>query len=143
MSTAWKISAPKPGGGFNKADHVDHLLIFIEPRAEEVPKYASEGTQIAAKTDYTICIDCNLVLTDQLVYGDALAPRIIDAGEVVAGKLAVGQARAGRSAPYLLEDPTAADLQRVESFLERTAVRMPSGKIVIEAPATPFESEVI
>jgi hypothetical protein len=133
--SGWKISPPAAGGGFNKEEHVDHLCVFVDPKAEETPKFSGEGVQIAARCAYAICETCGLVLTDPLIYGDALAPRIADAGEVVAGRLALGKARAGRNAPYFLNDPSGDDLQAVEAFLEKYAVRLPSGKIVVETPA--------
>ncbi len=130
----WKVSAPSPGGGFSKEEHVGHLLLFVDPRGEETAKFSGEGTQTAARCTHLACVTCGLVLTDLLLYGDALAPRIVDAGEIVAGRLTVGKARAGRSAPYLLDEADAGDLGQIEAFLDAYAVRMPSGKVIIETP---------
>lgn len=132
----WKISAPASAGGFSKEAHVGHLVMFIDPEAEETPRFSGEGTQTAARCAYVICETCGMVMADTMVYGDVLVPRIIGAGEVVGGRLALGKARAGRSAPYLLEDPTVDDHHAMERFLDKYAVRMKSGKIVVETPAT-------
>ncbi len=133
--SSWKITAPAPAGGFSKEAHLDHLVMFVKPKSEEVAKFSGEGVQTAARCEFVVCETCALVLTDVLVFGDALAPRIADVAEIVGGRLTLGKARAGRSAPYLLEDATTDDDHAMEAFLDKYAVRMKSGKIVIETPS--------
>jgi hypothetical protein len=129
----------KPGSsnsGFSKDDHLDHLLGFVEPQAEEVS--TSFGDTTAAHCSYVFCVDDGTVESDPLIFGSALVPRLVDVEEeVVAGRLAKGLAKPGRSAPWLLDDPTDADLEAVEAFLEANATRLPSGRIVMEAPRPP------
>ena len=91
----WQITAPNPGGGgLNKEEHLEHRCVFVDPTAEETPTFSGEGTQITARCRYVVCETCSLVLSDVLVHGDVLVPRIADAGEIVAGRLTRGQARA-------------------------------------------------
>jgi hypothetical protein len=132
--TSWTIADPGTGGSFVKDEHVGHLLLLVAPRGEETTKFSGEGTQIAARVDFLVCTDCGLVLADQLVFGEALAPRVIDQGEIVAGRLALGKARPGRNAPYVLEAATDSDRTTAQVFLGRHAARLPSGKVVIEQP---------
>jgi len=138
MST-FTLSDPGQGGGFTKEEHVGHLCLFVEPQAEETAKYSGEGTQTAARCTYAVCITCNLVLEDLLVFGEALAPRLIGQGELVTGTLQLGKARPPRSAPYVLDVATNDERTRVQQFLGKYAARLPSGKIVIETPAVEEE----
>jgi len=140
----WNVSAPgKGGGGFSKEDHVNHRLVFVRPEREETTAYSGEGTQIAARCAYVCCLNCGLVLEDAPMYGAALVPALLDQGDIVAGTLALGAARPGRTAPYVLTEPTASELTAVEEFLDGRAVRMPSGKIMIEAATSGLPIEDI
>jgi hypothetical protein len=137
----FRIGRPAAGGGgFNKDDHLDHLLGFVEPQAEEVS--TSFGEAVAARCSYIFCCDDATVDSDVLLFGSVIAPRLCEAeDEVVAGRLTKGLAKPGRSAPWLLDDPTDDDLDAVEAFLEANATRLPSGKIVMEAPRKPGDPE--
>jgi hypothetical protein len=139
---SFTISPPSHTSGFNKEEHVSHLCLFIEPKGEETPGFSGDGTQLAARCHYIVCVTCDLVLSDFAFFGNAIVPKIITAGEIVAGRLALGTARGDRNAPYLLTDPTNDDLRIVEAFLDERATRMPSGKIIIEPkPADDDDTE--
>jgi hypothetical protein len=134
--SSFKIGKPAGGGGFDKSAHLGHLLVFVNAHGEEVPKYQGEGTQLAAMCAYVCCTTCPIVLADQRIYGEALAPRIVDAGEeIVGGILAQSNAKPGRNPAWILEDPTDDDIATIQAFLETYATRLPSSdRIVIETP---------
>jgi hypothetical protein len=126
------FSKPSPGGGgFDKAAHEEHTLVFVEPVAEAMS--TSFGDTTGAKCSYVVCLDDDLVEADVVIFGTALQPAITDSGEeIVVGHLVKGNAKPGRSAPWLLEDPTDEELARAETFFATRATRLPSGRIVIE-----------
>lgn len=131
----WKIGKPARGGGFDKSAHLGHLLAFIEAKGEQVPKYKGEGTQLAAVCSYVVCLDELTVFADQTIYGEALAPRIVDADEeVVAGILGQSDAKPGRSPAWILADCTDEEEATVTQFLDKWAVKTPSGHIIVEQP---------
>jgi hypothetical protein len=131
MST-YKISGPGPGGGgFAKADHLGHLLAFAG--AKEAGREGQNGSYTVAHVEAAICTTCHEAWTDTDVSGAALAPRILSAeGEIVAGILTVGKAKEGRTAPFLLDEPSPDDIDGLEAVFTSFAARMPSGKIVFD-----------
>jgi hypothetical protein len=130
----FKVGAPNPTTGFVKDDHGDHLLAFVEPRAEEASTSFGEST--AARCSFVVCLDDRSVTADVLLFGSVIVPRVTGTeSEIVVGRLGKGLAKPGRSAPWLLDDPTDDDLTKVEAFLARYAVRTPSGKTIVEEPA--------
>jgi hypothetical protein len=128
----FKIGRPSLGGAkFDKNLHVDHLCVFVGPKLEE--RSTQFGDATAAIVDYVCCLDCPTVDADVVIFGVALVPALTDGDEeIVAGRLGLGEPKAGQNAPWLLFDPTDDDLVRVEQFLERNAVRTPSGRILVE-----------
>jgi hypothetical protein len=130
----FRIGRPSAASnGFDKNAHIEHLLIAVEPEAQEME--TSYGPATAAHCSYVACVDCGTVDADVLLFGTALVPRLLDVEEgLVAGRLCQGQAKAGRQPPWLLEDPSDGDIAQAEAFLERCATRLPSGRIVMEPP---------
>jgi hypothetical protein len=121
------------GGGFQKDAHENHLLAFVDVRAEEMS--TSYGDTTGARSGYVVCLEDNLVEADVVIFGTALVPAITESQEeIVVGLLVKGNAKPGRSAPWLLEDPHDEELARVEEFFSTHAARLPSGRIVVEAP---------
>jgi hypothetical protein len=135
--SAFKIGPPNPSsGGFDKDRHNDHLLAFVQPRAEQQPSFSdSTKMQTVARSGFVVCVDCGTASADVLWFTSQIVPRLLDTRQdVVVGRLGQGLARAGRSAPWLLDEPTDADLVEVGRFLEKHATRLKSGVIVVEAP---------
>jgi hypothetical protein len=132
---SFKIGKPAAGGsGFDKVKHTDHLLAFIEPKAEE--RTTRYGDTVAATVSYVACLDCQTVDHDVDLYGQSLVPALTDSGEeIVVGRLGLGEAKAGQNAPWLLWDPTDDEVAQAEQFLEQNAVRTPSGRIIVEIAA--------
>jgi hypothetical protein len=133
----FRISKPSPGGtGWQKADHLDHLHVFLGDLTEREVE-TSYGDAVAAHVDHVMCVQCLEEWDDQLVFGAALVPRLtgdLDA-EVIVGRLGQGLAKPGRSAPWTLDDPTDADLEAAEAFVEKYVHRLPSGAVVIDHQA--------
>jgi hypothetical protein len=138
MSEDWKIAKPGQSmADFDKATHEGHLLaaVGIEEQKDVSTKF---GLTDSALCRYLVCIDDGLVLKNYPVFGAALVPRLVEGqaeGEIVAGRLGRGTAKAGQSAAWLLLDPSDEDLALVRKFFDDHAVRMPSGRIEIEPPA--------
>jgi hypothetical protein len=133
MSAPFTFSKPSAGGGggFSKDEHEEHVLVFVEPKAEEMS--TSFGDTTAARCSYVVCLDCDLVESDVIIFGTALVPAITDSGEeLVVGHLVKGDAKPGRNPPWLLEDPIDEELARAEAFFATRAARLPSGRIVVE-----------
>jgi hypothetical protein len=132
MST-FRIGRPNPGGGFDKEAHCDHLIAFIQPTAEEAT--TSFGDSTAARCSYVACLDCNTVMSDVLIFGSVLVPRLVGTDDdVVVTRLGKGLAKPGRSPAWIPDNPTDADISQVEAFLEKHATRLKSGAIVVETP---------
>jgi hypothetical protein len=130
-STGFDIGPPGPGGGFDKAAHVEHVLTFVNPVAED--RDGRDGSYSVALCTFVVCHTCRLALTDVPVSGKALAPRINNGGsEIVAGVLVTGEAKAGRNPAYLLEEASAEQLDAVADDYAKFATKLPSGKIVVD-----------
>ena len=59
---AFKVSKPSSGGGtgFVKDEHLDHLVMFVEPVAEETSTAYGDG--VAARCSYVVCLSCDAVV---------------------------------------------------------------------------------
>lgn len=133
---SFKIS--KPGArlsGFSKDEHEDHLLAFVGITLEEAVS-TSFGESDAAHVESVVCLTHPVVYHDQMIFGTALVPRLTELddkdADMVLGRLVKGDAKPGRNAPWLLEDPTDEDEARCEEFFEQYASRLKSGRIVVE-----------
>jgi hypothetical protein len=136
----WDIKGPGTGGGggISKEDHLGHLQIAID--AEERPDTPTRfGKADAAHCRYWVCVECDLVVKDYLLFGAALVPRVLEAMEsgrgIVSGRYAKGEPKAGQSAAWLLTFPDEGDIELGEKWLDAHAARMPSGRIEIEIPS--------
>jgi hypothetical protein len=67
----------------------------------------------------------------------ALVPRLVDAddGAVVVGRLVRGEAKPGRNAPWLLEDPDEKDLTKAQAFVDQYGSQAKSGAISLDVKA--------
>ena len=135
--TTFKLSRPSAGGtGWQKAEHLDHLTVFLGDLSEREVE-TSYGPGTAAHVDHLMCVECLEEWDDQLVFGAALVPRLTgdpDA-EVIVGRLGQGIAKPGRSAPWTLDDPTDEDLVEAEAFVGKYVHRLPSGDVVVDQKA--------
>ncbi len=134
----FKIGNPGPGrpsGGYTNSEHVPHLVAYVHP-IEETRGSGSDSYQVAL-CDYVICIDiCKKGWADVPVSGKALAPRLLSAGSsVVLARLTLGEAKEGRSAPVLAEDPIPEEYKDAQTVFEKYAVVTPSGKVFFDVDA--------
>jgi hypothetical protein len=133
-NSGFQFARPSAGGsGFTKDDHLDHPLVFVEPMAEETD-HAQFGKATAARCSFIVCLQCEQTFADVLVFGAALVPALTDGNdELVVFRLGRGEARGGRSAPWLPWNPTEADLALADAYFLKHATRFPaSNRISLE-----------
>jgi hypothetical protein len=134
----WDIRGPgsgAAGGKLTKDEHLGHLQIAVG--AETKPATPTQyGTSDAALCRYWVCVECDLVIRDYMLFGMALVPRVLEASEagaeIVCGRFARAEAKPGQSAAWILTFPEDADIELAEKWLDAHAGRMPSGRIEIE-----------
>lgn len=132
-TSGFRFSRPSTGGsGFVKDDHLDHPLVFVEPTAEETSTAYGEG--LAARCSFIVCLTCERVFPDVLVFGTALVPSLTDGGdELVVFRLGRGEAKPGRSPAWIPYNPSEEDLERADEYFAKHATRYPSsGRISLE-----------
>ncbi len=116
-------SPSAPGSGIQWADHKGDLLVI------DVKSYEQGITTIHGETD---AVRANVAAIDgpgsPAVYDDTLIfPKILvsqtksSTGRKVLGRLTQGQAKAGQSAPWLLDAATADDVAKAEAWLKEQA----------------------
>jgi hypothetical protein len=131
--SGFTFRSPAPPSGFSKDEHLDHTLVFVNPRLEEIS--TSYGDTTAAQCDYVVCLDDQSVDEDVKLFGTAIVPALTDEKqELVVAHLVRGTAKPGRQAPWLFEDPTEAELELAEIFFDKYATRTKAGRIVIDQP---------
>jgi hypothetical protein len=130
-----RITGPKSRPGFDKDEHVGHLLVFIHPSWES--RTGEFGEYEVARCAYVACVEDYDAYIDVPVSGAALVPRLVDDddGAVVVGRLVRGVAKAGRSAPWLLEDPTEKELAAAQEFVDEYGSQAKSGAISLDIKA--------
>jgi hypothetical protein len=136
---SFTFAKPADTPSFSKDDHEGHLLAFVVPKLE--PNVSTSfGESDAAHVETLVCFDHPMVLTDQMIFGAALVPRLTGNPdvEIVLGRLSKGTAKPGRSAPWLLDEATADDEARAQAFFATHATRLKSGAIVVELPDKSF-----
>jgi hypothetical protein len=133
------FAAPAPPGSGIKWDELSGRLLLIEPTAVKTEIKTSFGDADAVVADIAI-LDGD---TKGDTYPEALVfPKVLQGqlrsklGEKVLGRLAQGQAKPGQSAPWLLNEATADDIQVGVRYLEYRS------KNEIAQPAPAAESSV-
>lgn len=127
------VSASPPSGGITWADHSGKLLV-VEPLAFETGIATSFGTSDAVRANVYVLTGPaeSEDFEDTLVFPKVLAGQLKRSiGHKVVGRLGQGNAKAGQSAPWLLEEATADDLEKAQVWL---AARKPQ----ITSAAAPF-----
>jgi hypothetical protein len=131
-------------GGYDNADHIGHTIAAtgIEERPDTQTKF---GVADAVHCNYWMCISCDLVWKEHLVFGKVLVEQILERAErskVPAGRLSKGTSSSpGRNAPWILEDLTLEEAELVSKWLDAHAVLMPSGRLEIEPSAPKAEPD--
>lgn len=118
------VSAAPPSGGITWADHKGSLLI-IEPISFETGINTSFGSADAVKAHVTVLTgpDEAEEYPEALVFPKLLASQLRGSiGKKVVGRLNQGQAKPGQSAPWLLDEATADDLEKAKAYLAKQTV---------------------
>lgn len=118
------VSAAPPSGGITWADHKGALLI-LEPVSLETGIQTSFGAADAVKAHITIITgpDTSEDYPEALVFPKLLASQLKgQIGKKVVGRLGQGAAKPGQSAPWLLEEASAEDIEKAKNFLASRSV---------------------
>lgn len=128
-------SAPPPSGGVTWADHKGKLLV-IEPLSLEAGIATTFGTTDAVRANVYVLTAPGEAedFEDTLVFPKVLAGQLKRSiGQKVVGRLGQGNAKAGQSAPWLLEEATPDDLEKAQAWI---AARKPAP--AVQSAAAPF-----
>lgn len=115
------VSAAPPSGGI-KWDELKGNLLIIEPLSLETGIQTAFGVADAVKANVTVLTgpDSYDDYAETLVFPKLLASQLRgQIGRKVVGRLGQGQAKSGQSAPWLLEEATADDLEKAKAHLEK------------------------
>ena len=105
------------GENFNNQENEGDLLALFKPEKAEVE--TRMGVATIAKTERIDNIDTGVSYTDAWVFGTVIVKQLTDTpGEMFLGRLGRGVASEGRSAPWILEDPTEADRATATAFYD-------------------------
>jgi len=130
------------GERWDKEEDLGELVAFVNIDSADVD--TEHGPATAAEVDYIVILtgdDKNKVYENQLVFGAMLAKAIYGADSIngiVLGRLAQGEAKKGRNAPWLLEPATKKDHTKQEAWFNKYASRKKSGAIRINLDKVPF-----
>lgn len=134
MTIANPFVAPAPAsGGFKPADHAGRLVIFT-PKAVETGIQTAYGTSEAVRADVVVLDAPTGVeeIPDAMIFPkvlqNQLKPKI---GQKVLGRLGQGNAKPGQSAPWIIQEPTDADLQAGINWINQAT----SSQFAAPAPA--------
>lgn len=129
--------ADPTGGGdqWKAAEHVGRLVAFVEPsRESDIP--TKFGTTEATKCAYIVVLDGanpGTVFDNPLVFGNISRDAYSNGEKIVLGRVAIGQAKAGQSAPYILNAATDDDKALADKWFTANASLNPAGRILISA----------
>lgn len=123
-----EFAAPASASGFQWEDHKGALLI-VEPTSLETGIPTSFGDKDAVRATITVVdgSDAGEVYADTLIFPRALIGQLkSNVGKKVLGRVSQGNAKPGQKPPWLLSDPTPADITAGKAAL--------SGKTPAAAP---------
>lgn len=134
--SAWTFGDPVAGDQFKNADHVGDLVAFISPERKQIS--TSYGESDATVCRYAVVIDSPRSDTIGDVYDEAiifgnLGRDAYGGGQakVVLGRIAMGTAKAGQSAPYILNPADEAEKAKAAAWLDSNAAINAAGEVVI------------
>lgn len=113
------VSAAPPSGGIDWSEQKGRLIIF-EPLTFETDIKTSFGDADAVKANVYVLTgpDASDDYVEALVFPKLLSSQLKgQIGKKVVGRLGQGQAKPGQSAPWLLEEATAEDLEKAKTYL--------------------------
>lgn len=129
------FAAPSaPSGGITWADHKGALLL-IDVKSFEPGIATSFGTTDAVKADVTVIegTGAGESYNDTLIFPKILVSQTkSQIGSKILGRLSQGQAKAGQSAPWLLDAAGPADIAKAEAWVAAQA------KPAVQSAVAPF-----
>ena len=113
-------AAPTGGDNYSHRGCLDHLVGYYDPQLVEVE--TKHGVRDAARCARIVDFDTGHEWTDALVFGSVFV-RQLTTGPAGArlGRVAQGEASGGKNAPWVLEDPTDADIARAEAYEQQAS----------------------
>lgn len=122
---------------FKPAEHYDHLLILEPPFVLEKDVDTVHGSRDATRVDRIVDVTDGTRFADAFIFPVVLQSALTPGSDrPVLGRLGKGQAKGGHAAPWVLDNPTQADIDEARQFLESDSAG--SGGSVAE---TPFVSQ--
>ena len=121
MSDFVSAAPPVSGDRITWADNLGNLLV-IEPLALEVEVKTEHGTTDAVRANvYAITAPGESTdYEDQLVFPVALVGQLRqNIGNKVVGRLAQGEKKPGKNAPWILDAATADDIAKAQEWLAK------------------------
>jgi hypothetical protein len=129
----------KPGSGsggssgFDNNEHMAHLVAYTNNEERTDVNTRHGVVDRVAFSEYVVCLTCGRVFTNHMTFGKAMAPSILESdATVVLGTIGKGDAAAGKSAAWLLFNPTDDEVTKAEEWFAANAAELPSGRYVIE-----------
>lgn len=126
------FSRPAPTSGIQWEDHLGKLLL-IEPKSFEREIQTQYGTKEAVRADITVvdAADGPTEFPEALIFPGVLISQTRPLiGEKVLGRLGQGVAKPGQKPPWVIQDPTEADITLGTQHID-------SRKPQVSAPAQP------
>jgi hypothetical protein len=132
------LSKPAQGSGIKLADHIGELIVFIGCKLEKDVN-TTFGVSNAARVDIAVTLDgddAGAVFFDSLLFNKTIVPALTQAdSDIVVGRLALGAAKAGQNAPYILSEPTDEEVAAVLAWLEENIIEAEGSYALAEAEA--------
>lgn len=130
-------SIPSPSEGIDWKENFGALLI-IQPTAIETGIQTSYGSADAVRANVWVVDGANAgeIHDDTLVFPKLLQSQLKSRiNQVVLGRLGQGQGKPGQSAPWLLNEPAAQDIQTGMAAWERIQAGTQQAPVQQQAPA--------
>jgi hypothetical protein len=127
-----KLGKPaQGGGGFKNAAHEDHFVIFFLPVAEDI--VTANGPTIAARCPWAVCVTCDEVYEDALIFGQYLVADIAaSTDDLVSGMLVKGMSQQGRGF-WTMEEPSDEANKDAEAWVDSRVKHNPiTGKYDVD-----------
>ena len=129
----------KPGSGsggasgFDRGNHMGHSVAFANNEERTDVQTRHGVVDRVAFSEYVVCVTCGTVFVNHMSFGAAFVPAILESeSTVVLGTIGKGDAAAGKSAAWLLFNPTDDEVTKAEEWFAANAAELPSGRYVIE-----------
>jgi hypothetical protein len=116
------VSAAAPSGGINWTD-LNGKLLIVEPLGVEDGIQTVHGSSSAVRANVYALTgpDTADEYPDTLVFPKVLQGQLKNqVGKKVVGRLGQGQAKPGQSAPWLINEATAEELEKAKAYLSRS-----------------------